>query len=121
MSSAAIPSTASSVPSTTVQRQFDQRYVAPLLITCVLLVAHLSAGVLESPWKTAAAIVAAMLTEIVLSRLLMGKWPHLASAYVTGISVAKSWSGRSGSGPTFCAASLLSFPSTWCGLKPGTC
>jgi Na+-transporting NADH:ubiquinone oxidoreductase subunit NqrB len=29
----------------------------------------------------------AILTELVLGRLLWGTWPHLASAYVSGISV----------------------------------
>jgi Na+-translocating ferredoxin:NAD+ oxidoreductase RnfD subunit len=67
--------------------QFDQRYLAPLLITCILLGAHFSVGVLESPWKTALAIASAILGEIVLGRLYYGKIPHLASAYVSGISV----------------------------------
>jgi Na+-translocating ferredoxin:NAD+ oxidoreductase RnfD subunit len=33
------------------------------------------------------AIVTSIVTEIVLSRMLLGKWPHPASAYITGISV----------------------------------
>ncbi|MFN2514447.1 MAG: hypothetical protein ABR568_23925, partial [Pyrinomonadaceae bacterium] len=32
-------------------------------------------------------IIAAILTEIVLGRIFFGKWLHLASAYITGISV----------------------------------
>src|SRR3954452_13095714 len=28
-----------------------------------------------------------MLMELILSRLIVGKWPHLASAYISGISV----------------------------------
>jgi hypothetical protein len=67
--------------------KFDQRYIAPLFITCVLLGAHFSVGVLESPWKTGLAIATAILVEMVLGRLFYGKLPHLASAYVSGISV----------------------------------
>src|SRR5437660_6862241 len=66
---------------------FDNRYLAPALITCILVAGHLSFGILESYEKTALAIVASMLVEIALGRMLYGKWPHLASAYITGISV----------------------------------
>lgn len=65
----------------------DPRYVAPIFITCILLVGHLSYGILESYPKTVLAIVSAIITEIVLGRIFFGKWPHLASAYITGISV----------------------------------
>jgi hypothetical protein len=67
--------------------QFDQRYIAPLFITCILLGAHISVGVLESPWKTGLAIAVAMLAEIGLGLLFYRKIPHLASAYISGISV----------------------------------
>jgi Na+-transporting NADH:ubiquinone oxidoreductase subunit NqrB len=85
-----LPATAPAAPAAASEqrlRKFDQRYVAPLFITMVLLGAHLSVGVLESPWKTGLAIVSAILTEIVLGRIFTGKIPHLASAYVSGISV----------------------------------
>ncbi len=65
----------------------DQRYVAPLLITAILLAGQLSFGILESYPKTLLAIATSIVTEIVLSRLMTGKWPHLASAYISGISV----------------------------------
>jgi Na+-transporting NADH:ubiquinone oxidoreductase subunit NqrB len=65
----------------------DNRYLAPALITCILLAGHLSFGILESYKKTGLAIVASLLTEIVLGRIFVGKWPNLASAYITGISV----------------------------------
>ncbi len=65
----------------------DPRYYAPLFITGVLLAAHLSVGLLESPWQTGLAIVTSLVTELILGRLYFGKWPHLASAYVSGISV----------------------------------
>ena len=67
--------------------RFDNRYVAPLFITCILLIGHLSYGFLESYQKTALAIVAALATELILGRIFYGKWLNLASAYITGISV----------------------------------
>lgn len=66
---------------------FDNRYLPPFLITCILLAGQLGFGILESYTRTALAIVSAMAMEMLLSRLLLGKWPHLASAYITGISV----------------------------------
>jgi Na+-translocating ferredoxin:NAD+ oxidoreductase RnfD subunit len=65
----------------------DNRYLAPALITVILLVGHLSFGILESYEKTALAIVVSVFFEIALSRIIYGTWPHLASAYITGISV----------------------------------
>jgi Na+-translocating ferredoxin:NAD+ oxidoreductase RnfD subunit len=67
--------------------RFDNRYVAPLFITCILLAGHLSYGILESYEKTALAIAAALITELILGRIFFGKWLNLASAYITGISV----------------------------------
>src|ERR1700675_4365432 len=65
----------------------ENRYIAPIFITLILLVGHLSFGILESYQKTLLAIVASIGTELILSRLFFGKWPNLASAYITGISV----------------------------------
>ena len=65
----------------------ENRYLAPIFITCILVVGHLSFGMLESYWKTGLAIVASILTELLLGRMFLGKWPILASAYITGISV----------------------------------
>lgn len=67
--------------------RFDNRYIAPLFITCILLVGHLSYGILESYEKTALAIVSAILAELILGRIFFGKWLNLASAYISGISV----------------------------------
>jgi Na+-translocating ferredoxin:NAD+ oxidoreductase RnfD subunit len=66
--------------------RFDNRYVAPLFITCILLIGHLSYGILESYRKTALAIVVALIAELILGRVFFGKWLNLASAYITGIS-----------------------------------
>jgi Na+-transporting NADH:ubiquinone oxidoreductase subunit NqrB len=65
----------------------DKRFLAPILITCILLIGDLAYGVLESYWNTGIAIVSSIVMEMVLGRLVTGRWPHLASAYITGISV----------------------------------
>ena len=65
----------------------ENRFVPPVFITLILLVGHLSYGILESYPKTLLAIGASIVAELVLGRLFLGKWPHLASAYITGISV----------------------------------
>jgi len=67
--------------------RLDNRYVAPLFITFILLAGHLSYGILESYWKTGLAIVTALVIELILGRIFFGKWLNLASAYITGISV----------------------------------
>jgi Na+-translocating ferredoxin:NAD+ oxidoreductase RnfD subunit len=65
----------------------ENRYLAPLLITTILLVSQVSFGVLESFSRTALAIATSVLFDFVLGRLVFGKYPNLASAYITGISV----------------------------------
>ncbi len=85
-------STTESIASTPVvsgrpKFRLDNRYVAPLFITFILLVGHLSYGILESYWKTGLAIVTALVLELILGRIFFGKWLNLASAYITGISV----------------------------------
>ena len=67
--------------------RFDNRYLAPLFITFILVVGHLFYGILESYERTALAIVAALVTELVLGRIFLGKWLNLSSAYISGISV----------------------------------
>ena len=65
----------------------DKHYLAPILVTIVLLVGQLTFGFLESWSRTFLAIATAILVEMVLGRAFSGSWPHLASAYVSGISV----------------------------------
>lgn len=65
----------------------ENRYIPPIFITMILLVGQLSFGMLESYQKTLLAIATAICAELILSRVVFGKWPHLASAYITGISV----------------------------------
>ena len=68
-------------------RSFDKRYLAPVLVTMVLIVGQLSFGFLESWWRTAFAILTSIAIELLLGKLIVGKWPHLASAYISGISI----------------------------------
>jgi enediyne biosynthesis protein E5 len=65
----------------------DKRYLAPVLVTIVLIVGQVTFGFLESWSRTALAIGTSIVVELVLGRLFGGRWPHLASAYVSGISV----------------------------------
>lgn len=65
----------------------DNRFWGPILITGILMAGHLSFGILEGYDRTATAIATAILAEAALGRLTYGRWPHLASAYITGISV----------------------------------
>jgi len=64
----------------------DNRYLPPLLITSILLGAHLSYGILEAWYTTALAIGTAIGAELIMGRITYGKWPHPASAYISGIS-----------------------------------
>ncbi len=65
----------------------ENRYLAPIFITSILLVGHLSFGILEGYWKTGLAIATSIAAEMVLGKFFFGKWPHPASAYISGISV----------------------------------
>ena len=64
----------------------DNRYLPPLLITSILLGAHLSYGILEAWYTTALAIGTAIGAELLMGRITYGRWPHPASAYISGIS-----------------------------------
>lgn len=81
----------------------DPRFQGPLLITTILAIGDAALNFLENqtapPWllelsggriteysPTFLAIVAATLAELALGRFFWGKWPHLASAYISGIS-----------------------------------
>jgi enediyne biosynthesis protein E5 len=85
MSSPVIPGPAGSPRKSFLS--LDNRYLAPIFITCILLVGHLSFGILESYKKTLLAIVVSIATEMVLGQIFYHKWLHPASAYISGISV----------------------------------
>jgi enediyne biosynthesis protein E5 len=65
----------------------NNRYVPPAFITLILLAGQLSYGILESYQRTLLAIATAIVTELILGRIFLGKWLNVASAYITGISV----------------------------------
>jgi Na+-translocating ferredoxin:NAD+ oxidoreductase RnfD subunit len=65
----------------------ENRFIPPIFITAILLMGHFSFGILESWTKTLLAIGSSIAAELILGRTMTGKWPHLASAYITGISV----------------------------------
>jgi enediyne biosynthesis protein E5 len=86
-------------------------YLAPLLITVILVVGDWNYAILQSYWHTALAIACAIGLEIALSYFATGRFPHLASAYITGISVGilvqtPAWF-------PFAACSLLSISSKY--------
>ena len=87
MTTEVIVDTPPAAPRAPRRPRLDPRYLAPALITCVLLAGQISFGFLESWSRTFLAISTAIIVELVIVRALYGKWPHLASAYVSGISV----------------------------------
>ena len=87
MTTDAMAGTSPATPRVPRRVRFDHRYLAPALVTCVLLTGQISFGFLESWSRTLLAIATAIGVELVIVRVLYGKWPHLASAYVSGISV----------------------------------
>jgi Na+-transporting NADH:ubiquinone oxidoreductase subunit NqrB len=69
-------------------RSLDPRYGPLILVTLILVVADLSFGILRGWEGLAVALGVCLLTELVCVRLYWGKWANLASAYMSGISVA---------------------------------
>jgi len=69
------------------RRVLDSRFMPPVFITLILLVGNFSFGILESYTRTLLAIVTSITGELILGRIFLKKWPHPASAYITGISV----------------------------------
>lgn len=69
------------------KRVLDSRFMPPIFITLILLAGNLSFGILESYSRTLLAIAVSITGELILGRIFLKKWPHPASAYITGISV----------------------------------
>ncbi len=65
----------------------ENRYLPPIFITLILLVSQISFGLLESLSRTLLAIGVSVLCEVALAWIMYRKFPHLASAYISGISV----------------------------------
>lgn len=61
-------------------------FIGPLLITGLVLAAHISFGVLDGWEKFAAALAAAMATEAIFHKIVTGKWRNVSSAYISGNS-----------------------------------
>jgi hypothetical protein len=87
MSQTTVPVTSPPPPAAPKRGLFDSRYLAPLFITSILLVGHLTFGILESYPRTLLAIGTSIAVELALGRIFLGRWPHPASSYITGISV----------------------------------
>ncbi len=68
--------------------KYDPRLTAPILISLILIGAHWSFGILGGYTAIGVAVVSAIVTEVVLSRFLLGRRRYLASAYISGISIA---------------------------------
>jgi Na+-translocating ferredoxin:NAD+ oxidoreductase RnfD subunit len=73
---------------TFVASAIDPRYLIVFLITLVLVLGEARYGILGGYERLATTLGICLLTEIVLSWWLRGKVANLASAYVTGISLA---------------------------------
>jgi hypothetical protein len=86
MASEEVVSSAAPLPVRRGLLSIDNRFLPPILITCILIGANLSFGILEGWERTGLAIVVAIGTELLLGRITYGKWPHPASAYISGIS-----------------------------------
>jgi len=67
--------------------KYSHKYTPPLLITGIVLAAHLSFGILTGYRKLLLAIVASIITEAALHRWILGKWRSISSAYISGVSV----------------------------------
>ena len=81
--------TPTKVPPTKLRKVFsmENRFVPPVFITVILLIGHFSFGILESFERTLLAIATSIMVELMLGKVFVGKWPNLASAYISGISV----------------------------------
>jgi Na+-transporting NADH:ubiquinone oxidoreductase subunit NqrB len=85
MTTASLPITRTDTPAPR-RFTFDNRYIAPLLITAILLIGQQSFGILESWSQTLLAIGTSIACEMALSLIVYRRLPNLASAYVSGIS-----------------------------------
>ena len=76
-------------PTLAVRRFFspDNRFLAPVLITGILVTGQYTFGILESAPQTLVAILVSVVAEMLLGRFVRGEWPNLASGYISGISV----------------------------------
>jgi hypothetical protein len=64
------------------------KYLSSVLITLILVIGQLVGDIVGGYDRLVLALGAAMVTELLLSKALRGKWPILLSAYISGNSVA---------------------------------
>lgn len=73
------------------QTFFDKKFLTSLLppafITVIVLAGQISFGVLDSYVNILTAIGVSMVTDLVLGKVLLGKWKNLSSAYISGNSI----------------------------------
>jgi Na+-translocating ferredoxin:NAD+ oxidoreductase RnfD subunit len=64
------------------------KYAPPFLISLILLIGHFTFGILEGYYPIIVAVSCGILTELILGKLVDGKWKNISSAYISGISVS---------------------------------
>lgn len=83
--------TAGQETSTTLKKPWDHwidfRYIPPIFISLIVLTGHFTYGILEDYKAILVSIGTSVITELILAKLVTGKWRNLSSAYITGISV----------------------------------
>ena len=67
---------------------FLANYKGPIFITLILVVGHLSFGILEGFENIAITILTSVVVDLAVGKLYTGKWKNPASAYISGISVS---------------------------------
>src|SRR5712691_2527015 len=68
--------------------RMDPRYPVSFLITLILVLGEARYGILGGYDRLATALGVCVATELALSRWLRGRFANVASAYITGISLA---------------------------------
>ena len=74
----------------------DPRYPVSFLITLILVLGEARYGILGGYDRLVTALGVSTATELVLSRLVRGRFANVASAYITGISLALLIKPRAG-------------------------
>ena len=93
MSAAPSPATAGGLPAAPPRPRFrlpgiPAKYLSATLVTLILVIGQLVGDIVGGYDRLALALGAACATELVLGRLLRGRYPALLSAYISGNSVA---------------------------------
>ena len=65
-----------------------QRYMGPIFISLILLVGHITFGILDRVGVVLVSVAAAVGVDLIAGRLYFGKWKNASSGYITGNSVA---------------------------------